>query len=77
MTNPETTLQSVFDFLGLAFNPEFMKLNKTKTVSATASSAQVRDGIYTSSVQNWRHYEEQLTEFKDVLLAADIDPYAW
>ena len=77
VTNPETTLQSVFDFLGLAFNPEFMKLNKTKTVSATASSAQVRDGIYTSSVQNWRHYEEQLTEFKDVLLAADIDPYAW
>jgi len=77
VTNPESTCKPVFDFLGLGFDTDYIQLNNNRAVSATASSAQVRDGIYTSSVQSWKHYKEQLSEFKDILLKAGISPEQW
>lgn len=73
VTDTAEQLNHVLDYCGLQFQSVCLEFHKSKTPTNTASAAQVRQPIYTSSVGKWRHVEEGLAPFKGHLLAAGID----
>ena len=58
--------------VGLEFEQTCLDFDKNKTASATASSVQVRQKIYTGSVNRWKRYEEQLQPLREYLEKAGI-----
>ena len=52
---------------------DVLNFQKTKSASGTASAAQVRQPVYTSSVQRWRRYEKELAPLAKRLTDAGID----
>ena len=62
----ETQARRLIDFCGLAWNEACLSFHKTERNIRTASVTQVRQPIYLSSVERWRHYEK----FLDPLLEA-------
>jgi tetratricopeptide (TPR) repeat protein len=54
-------------FCGLEWEDACLSFEKNASPSFTASAAQVREPIYTSSVQLWRHYESELAPLRLVL----------
>ena len=58
---------------GLDWEDGVLEFHKTKSASATASAAQVRQPIYSSSIQLWRRYERELASLAQALEAAGID----
>jgi tetratricopeptide (TPR) repeat protein len=77
VTSPKSTSEQVFDFLELAWREEYLQLANNKQASATASSSQVRGGIYQSSVKLWHNYQNQLAPLKNQLTLAGINPEKW
>ncbi len=57
----------VIDFLGLPWAPACLEFHHSQTTVLTASSWQVRQPIYQSSVGRWRHYERHLGPLMKVL----------
>lgn len=57
-TEPE--VRRILDFLGLEFQVDCLEFHRHKSPSATASAAQVRQPIYSSSVNRWKSYRRQL-----------------
>ena len=53
--------------LGLDWRDECLAFHRNKTPAATASAAQVRRPIYSSSVGKWKHYQQYLGELADAL----------
>jgi tetratricopeptide (TPR) repeat protein len=51
----------LLDFVGLPWDDACLAFHQTERVVRTASVTQVRQPIYTSSVERWRHYERYLT----------------
>jgi tetratricopeptide (TPR) repeat protein len=60
--------------LGLEWESACLKFHENSAPSFTGSAAQVRQGIYATSVGRWRHYETQLRGVADTLQSAGIDP---
>jgi hypothetical protein len=60
--------------LGLQWESACLKFHENSAPSFTGSAAQVRQGIYATSVGRWRHYETQLRGVADTLQSAGIDP---
>ncbi|HSM68281.1 MAG TPA: sulfotransferase, partial [Xanthomonadales bacterium] len=56
----ESTSRELLDFCGLDWEDGVLEFHRHSGAAATASAAQVRQPIYTSSVGRWRHYERQL-----------------
>jgi tetratricopeptide (TPR) repeat protein len=77
VTSPALVGKEVFDFLSLDWQEEYLQLENNKQASATASSSQVRGGIYQSSVELWRNYHNELTQFRQTLAQANINPEKW
>ncbi len=48
----------ILDFIGLEWDERCLSFYRTKRPVATASSWQVRQKLYSSSVERWRHYEK-------------------
>jgi len=44
----------------LPWEPQCLHFDKSTATSTTASASQIRQPVYTSSVQRWRDYEQQL-----------------
>ena len=65
-------MQGVFDFLGLRWRQDYLEYHKKRQAVGTASTAQVRQPVYRSSVQKWRHYETQLQPLRQALEAAGL-----
>ncbi len=61
VTQPEPQSWRLLSFCGLDWRPEVLDFHRSKAPAATASAAQVRQPVYTSSVGLWRRYERQLT----------------
>jgi tetratricopeptide (TPR) repeat protein len=57
---------------GLPWDDACLDQKKSDTAVRTASIWQVRQGIYTSSRERWRHYEKQLKPAIDILMAENI-----
>jgi hypothetical protein len=73
----ETQVRRLLDFCGLPFEEACLNFHETKRAVKTASSEQVRQPIYSSSLNRWRNYEAHLDALVHILepLLADLpDP---
>jgi len=67
VADTEAQLRRVLDHCGLVFEQACLHFHQTRRAVRTASSEQVRQPIYTSGVEHWRHYEAYLGELKQAL----------
>ena len=65
--NLEKQVRRILDFCGLAFEQSCLDFHKTKRNIKTPSSEQVRQPIYKSATEQWRHFEQHLAPLKKVL----------
>lgn len=63
----EKQVRRILDFCGLPFEQSCIDFHKTKRNIKTPSSEQVRQPIYKSATEQWRHFEPYLTPLKKVL----------
>lgn len=63
----ESQLDRILNFLGLPFEEACLNFHKNKRSVRTASSEQVRQPIFQSGLDYWRHYEPYLSELKQAL----------
>ncbi len=67
LRDPESTLEPLFDYLGLDWQPACLDFHQSQRLVRTASVAQVRKPLYTSAVDTWRNYRERLRPFEEAL----------
>ena len=67
LDNLEAQVRRILDYCGLPFEEACVEFHRTKRSVRTASSEQVRQPLYTSSVDEWRNYESHLGPLKDAL----------
>jgi len=67
VTDLESQVRSILDFLELPWEDNCLRFHDTERAVRTASSEQVRQPIYHSSVGFWRHYASHLGELQDIL----------
>lgn len=63
----ETQVRRMLDFCGLEFEQSCVDFHKTKRNIKTPSSEQVRQPIYKSATEQWKHFEHHLSPLKKVL----------
>lgn len=63
----ETQVRRILDYCGLPFEQACLDFHQTDRAVKTASSEQVRQPIYSSSVNLWKNYETHLDELLEVL----------
>ena len=71
--NTEREAKRVLDFCGLEWDERVLDFHKNKSASTTASASQVRQPVYRSSVQKWKHFEKQLQPLRDILEGHGIE----
>jgi hypothetical protein len=57
----------ILDFCGLPFEDACVEFHKTKRSIRTPSADQVRQPIYQSGLEYWRHFEPWLAPLKEAL----------
>ncbi len=67
VADPEPEIRTLLDALGEEFAPACLEFHKSKRQVRTASLAQVRQPMYTSSVASWKRYEQHLRPLLDLL----------
>ena len=67
VADPEREVRRLLDYCGLAFEPECLRFYENERAVRTASSEQVRQPIFTDSVDHWRRYEAWLEPLKTAL----------
>jgi len=72
VSNPLDTSRQIADYVGLTWSSELIEVQNITGQSSTASAAQVREPIYTSSVSRWRHFETELEPVRRKLAAAKM-----
>jgi len=72
----ETEVRRILEFCGLPFEEACLRFHETERAVKTASSEQVRQPIYSSSVNLWRNYERHLGELVHILepLLGELPP---
>lgn len=60
VNDPENTLRDLFDYLGLSWEPGCLDFHATPREIKTASTVQVRQPLYTSALDAWQNYSDQL-----------------
>jgi len=63
----ENQVQRILDYCGLDFEPACLSFHKTERAVRTASSEQVRQPLYRSGLEQWRHFEAHLDPLKETL----------
>lgn len=72
VTAQETTTRRLLDYAGLPFESACLDFHLNPASTATASSVQVRQPLYDSSLDQWRHYAAHLAPLRAQLEAAGI-----
>lgn len=67
VTDSEAQIRRLLDYCELPWEDACLDFHKTDRAVRTASSEQVRQPVYTSSVHFWRNYEQQLAPLIDIL----------
>jgi hypothetical protein len=67
VADTETQIRRVLQHCGLPFEQACLAFHQTERPVRTASSEQVRQPIYNSGLDHWRHYEDHLEELKKAL----------
>ena len=73
VTNQEGETRRMLHYLDLGWEDDCLNFHRHDGPSATASAAQVRQPIYSSSVGLWRKYARQLAPFANKLRAFGIN----
>jgi tetratricopeptide (TPR) repeat protein len=73
VTAPATEARRVFDHCGLEWSDHCLDIGQRGTASTTASAAQVRRPIYSTSVDLWRQYAGPLAPVAERLRGAGIE----
>ncbi|MEH6549407.1 MAG: sulfotransferase [Pseudomonadales bacterium] len=63
----EREARRALEFCDLEWQDQILEFHKSKAASTTASAAQVRQPVYRSSVQRWKHYEKELQPLREIL----------
>ncbi|MDP2142531.1 MAG: sulfotransferase [Gallionella sp.] len=63
----ETQARRLIEYCGLEWNDRCLESHKTERTVRTASLLQVREPVYTSSVERWRCYEKELSPLMTAL----------
>jgi hypothetical protein len=63
----ETQVRRILDYCGLPFEEACLNFHQTERSVKTASSEQVRQPIYSGSVNLWKNYAPYLSELIEVL----------
>jgi tetratricopeptide (TPR) repeat protein len=69
----ETESRRLIAFLGLDWDPACLMFHRTERPVTTASTLQVRQPIFTSSIGKWRRYEANLGPMLRILAENDSD----
>jgi hypothetical protein len=72
VTRQEETTRRLLQRLDLPFEEACMEFHRNPTAVRTASSVQVRQPLYDSSIHQWRHFEAELAPLRARLEAAGI-----
>lgn len=72
----EAKSRELVEFLGLDWDDACLEFQKSKTRVRTESVWQIRQPIYTSSIERWRRYEKHLTPLIQALKGEDLEPAA-
>ncbi|WP_218281498.1 tetratricopeptide repeat-containing sulfotransferase family protein [Pseudomonas sp. LPB0260] len=67
VADQEGQARAMLDYCGLEWEEACLDFHKTERSIRTASVTQVRQPIYKTSVEKWRHYEQHLGPLLDVL----------
>jgi len=67
VADKEAQTRKLIDYCGLEWNDACLESHKTSRSIKTASITQVRQPVYTSSVERWRHYENYLGPLLEAL----------
>jgi tetratricopeptide (TPR) repeat protein len=67
VADPENQSRRLVEFCGLSWDDACLTPHKTERTVKTASVTQVREPVYTSSVERWRRYEKHLQPLFDAL----------
>jgi len=68
--SPEPVARALLDHCGLTWEDQCLAFHQRKTSVATPSAVQVRQGIYTSSVNRWQRYGDALLPLYELLKSA-------
>jgi len=69
----EAETRRLVEFCGLPWNDRCLAFHETDRTVFTLSYDQVRQPMYTRSLERWRHYERQLQPLRALLEAGGID----
>ena len=72
VTDTDAQARRVLAWCGLDWQDAVLAPSHNDTPSTTASAAQVREPVYTSSLHKWRRYEVQLMPLRNRLIAAGL-----
>ena len=61
------TSQEIIKFIDLSWEDACLEYHNNKQIVQTRSNVQVRQPIYSSSVDRWRHYEKHLSQLMELL----------
>lgn len=67
VTDQENISHQLIEYLGLDWDKACLDFHKSKRAVKTASNLQVRQPIYTKSVERWKRYEQHLASLIDIL----------
>jgi hypothetical protein len=67
VADTESQVRRLLDFCGLPFEPATLRFHETQRPVRTASSEQVRQPIYDSSIGHWRHFAAGLAPLERAL----------
>jgi tetratricopeptide (TPR) repeat protein len=68
--DPEAETRLLLEYCGLPWQDTCLAFQDNPQASTTASASQVRQGIYSSSVDTWRHHAERLAPLEKMLREA-------
>lgn len=67
IADTENQIRRLLDYCGLEFEDQCLRFYETKRAIRTPSAEQVRQPIYTTGMDHWRHYETHLEPLKQSL----------
>lgn len=73
VTSQEAVSRELIGYCGLSWDDACLYFEKNPSAVATVSSQQVRQPMYRSSIEKWKHYEHELTDLRKLLQDAGLD----
>ena len=67
VNNQETVSKQLIDFIGLQWDEKCMDFHANDRAAMSSSNIQVRQPMYKTSIDRWKHYENHLQPLIDAL----------